>query len=998
MERSVSQLYSVIKLHSQRSNRAFIHVSRLFDVCARHKSTKSKRYSKTLNLPKTNFPLTIRDGVAAKREIEIQRVCGFDKLYAWQSSQDRRSQFVLHDGPPYANGKPHVGHALNKILKDITNRYKLLRGFKVHYIPGWDCHGLPIELKALEGGKTDQKTMTPVDIRKKARRFAEQAIKHQKESFRRWGVMADWNNNCYTTFSPQYQADQIQIFYSLFEKGYIYQDYMPVYWSPSSRTALAEAELEYNEEHVSKSVYVKFPMAQVSNDIKNIAGNSSVYAVVWTTTPWTLPFNQAICYGEGIQYCLWKSGKHNEILLCEESFSEKLASLIDSKLQLSGVVDGRKLDGATYVHPMNNRELPFLAGHHVVKGKGTGLVHTAPAHGHDDFQLAVRHGIPITCHVDPEGRYMDDVGQGLAGKYVGDEANSAVLKYLESYILHVEDIVHSYPYDWRTKKPVIIRASQQWFIDTSKLRDKAIEMLSDVNILPKSSEKGMLSQLEKRTYWCISRQRVWGLPIPVFYHKETGDTLINKKTIDHLYDLIRKHGADCWWTLPMLELLPTSLLEKEGLGESDDYVKENDILDIWFDSGVSWATVLKDVGQQADVYYEGLDQFGCWFQTSLLTSTALRQTPPFRNLLAHGFTTDEHGKKMSKSLGNVVDPAIVVNGGKNKESDPAYGADVLRWWAANAQYHTNIMIGPNILNGFNEKMYKVRKSLRFLLGNLYEFEPAPQTIPYEDLLPQDKYMLHLVHEFGTQVTKWYDEFSYSKVILSLEKFVNTHVSSYFYTIKDRCYCSSILDPSRLSCLTVQYHLLDVLVKTMAPILPHFAEEVYRHYPKNKQISGETSIFKTQWFDTKEEWCNNDLMQNLKPVFDIRNDLHGVLGSEDPVEYDIAIFASRILHDILREFQKEVTSSTSALNEILQTSQASVLDKPPPVIPDDSQIVDGVCNVYSEKSSGTVLMPEEYKLIIMPAEGNICERCRRYTAKSASSPCERCIDVLAGHWE
>lgn len=623
---------------------------------------KSKRYSHTLNLPQTLFPLSMKNGAAALRERDIQQTSSFQTLYQWQRKQSWDKEFVLHDGPPYANGKPHVGHTVNKVLKDITNRYKVLKKHKVHYRPGWDCHGMPIEVKAISDKAGNHLQLTPLEIRAKANVFAEKALLEQKTAFQQWGVMADWNN-VYKTLTPDYEAKQLEVFYKIYNKGYIYRDYMPVYWSPSSQSALAEAELEYNADHISKSVYIKFPA--IMPQFSSILGtNSLVYAVVWTTTPWTLPFNQAVCYSSKIRYGFVRNRKNAEIYLCEEAFIEKLKQLVSNELELVLSVEGLSLQGTVYTHPLSGGKLPFLSSTHVLPGKGTGLVHIAPAHGHDDFGVAKEYKLPKECHVDERGRYISGVNESLTGKTVGIDADDAVIAALGEHLMKMEDYVHSYPYDWRTKKPVIIRASKQWFVDLAALRPLALSSLSDVKIIPQQSERGMITELNTRPYWCISRQRTWGVPMPVFYNNATDEPLVTSETVEHLRELFLKHGSDCWWNLTVDELLPNSLLAKINKGESSNYKKGSDILDIWFDSGVSWASVLQDYNGQADVYMEGIDQYKGWFQTSLLTSVAVNGKAPYKQIITHGFATDEEGKKMSKSVGNVVDPEVVINGGK----------------------------------------------------------------------------------------------------------------------------------------------------------------------------------------------------------------------------------------------------------------------------------------------------------------------------------------------
>lgn len=959
----------------------------------RTKSKKQKcekKYSETLNLPKTNFPITLRSGEANKREREIQQACDFEGLYEWQQNQGRDKEFTLHDGPPYANGKPHVGHAINKILKDITNRYKLMRGFKVNYVPGWDCHGLPIEMKAVSSNAK----LTPLQIRDKAKKFAREAIETQMTAFKRWGVMADWGNKCYYTLDPSYEAKQLEVFYQMFEKGLIYQDFMPVYWSPSSGTALAESELEYNPDHVSKSIYVKFPVNNLSEQLENVIGwaGRDMFAVVWTTTPWTIPGNQAVCVGPDLRYACLEDPDTSNIYICEKSFITKLFQLMGKTLRVINDFPGTALESATYRHPLSGEELPFLMGSHVTSEKGTGLVHTAPAHGHEDFQIAKTRHLKVVSVVDGFGRFDWHAGKDLAGKTIGIDAEDKVIELLGSQVIAVEDYVHKYPYDWRTKKPIIIRASKQWFVNTNKLKDKAIECLSAVDIYPKSSEHSMLAQLQTRTYWCISRQRVWGLPIPVFYHKQTNQPLINRTTINHLISLVSQHGSDCWWTLSEDQLLPADMLKKMGLGSASDYVKGEDILDIWFDSGISWAAVLPE-GQKADVYMEGIDQFGGWFQSSLLTSIAITDSAPYRSLVAHGFAVDEEGKKMSKSVGNVVDPETVIGGGKNKNKDPSYGADVLRLWSAEAHLDTTVMIGPNILEKCNQELFKIRKVLRYLLGNLHDFNNL--ALSTEQLWPQDRYMLHLLYQFRNQVSEFYDEYKYGKVAQTIDKFIINDVSGFYCTItKDRLYCSERDSINRQAVQYVQYHLLKVITEAMAPILPHFAEELYQHFPESLQQQGD-SLFKTCWSSLDPSWHDTSTANIIKPVLDIKDHINSVICSENPMEFDVIIYASNLLYQVLKHYQEDETSSTSALTEMMQTSQTSITTKPLNIIPEDVQTEDGVCNVYVKDN---IKQPEQYMLIISSATKNLCERCRRYTSESAKTPCPRCLLAMTDGWE
>ncbi|BFZ11695.1 hypothetical protein BsWGS_14734 [Bradybaena similaris] len=978
-----------------------VHVRRKNDIPKNEKSnTKSKRYSNTLNLPQTSFPLSMKNGAAAQRELEIQQTKGFQSLYQWQRKQNWDKEFVLHDGPPYANGRLHVGHVVNKVLKDIMNRYKVMKKHKVHYVPGWDCHGMPIETKAITNMSGAYQTSQPLEIRAKAKQFAEKVLEEQKTSFQRWGVMGDWEN-VYRTLAPEYEAKQLEVFYKIYEKGYIYRSYMPVYWSPSSHSALAEAELEYKSDHVSKSAYIRFPVTNLADQIRQVIGHESrVHALIWTTTPWTLPFNQAICYNPKVRYIFARDEKTQHIYICEEAFIEKLTSLLAVPLAQLMTIEGSTLQGVVYKHPLTNEELPFLASSHVTPGKGTGLVHTAPAHGHDDFNVAVRHGLKTECHVDERGSYISGVDSVLIGKTVGVDADDAVIAALGPHVVTIENFSHSYPYDWRTKQPVIIRASQQWFFDVQALKQLALECLSKVKITPQNSEHGMMAELMSRPYWCISRQRSWGVSIPIFYHKLSGDPFITRETVEHVISLVQTHGSDCWWKLPIEELLPNHLLAKLNKGDNKDYKKGEDILDIWFDSGVSWASVLKDYGGQADVYLEGIDQFKGWFQTSLLTSLAVNGRAPYRQLITHGFVADEEGKKMSKSVGNVIDPAEVISGGQNKDGLPSYGVDILRWWVAHSHHHQTIMVGPVILQQLQEDVFKVRRCVRHLLGNLFDFDPKSDIVPYFKLTTLDKYMLHILHTTMQQIEDAYESVSFHKVIQQLEKFFYSDLSSFYISnTKDRCYCDVSDGESRRSSQTVQYYVTKSITSAFAPIAPHLAEEVYRHIPGiHTQNSESDSVFKHGWCPPHAEWDNPEVASNLMPVFDMRRSLTDALGpTESPIDFDVLIYSSPVLHDLLRAIQPEVTSATSSLCEIFQTSQVSVLDTPPPVIPDDTLIVQGTTLVHQTDDVPGQGMEVDYKMLVAPALLHICERCRRYTAQHASSPCDRCLNAVAHDW-
>uniref|UniRef100_A0A2H1VX30 isoleucine--tRNA ligase n=1 Tax=Spodoptera frugiperda TaxID=7108 RepID=A0A2H1VX30_SPOFR len=646
-----------------------------YTSCVRCKSTaapKTKAYSHTILSPKTDFPT--RSSNAIKEN--IQKTAQFADLYNWQRQHLKGPEFVLHDGPPYANGDLHMGHAVNKIIKDINNRSQVLQGNRVHYMPGWDCHGLPIELKALQKAKkssSNSQISDPVHIRQIARIFALETVEKQKDAFRKWGVMADWNEQCYLTLNKGYVQNQLRQFHKMFKSGLIFRALKPVYWSPSSKTALAEAELEYDPQFKSKEVYVRFLLENIPSVIKDAGKGKNISAIIWTTTPWTLVANRAICYNPQMKYSIVSIGGKPDLFLVASGLVQPLKEVLKVEINVVAEFDGKHLQGTTYHNKLVNQSLPFLEGDHVTDVKGTGLVHTAPAHGPEDFLVALKNNMTVECNVDESGRYTN-VDQDLNGLPVLSEGQELVITRLGDDVMHRDVFVHSYPLDWRTKKPVIIRASQQWFIDTAALKDEALAALEKVEILPPSSSdqyrQGFRAQLEKRPYWCISRQRAWGVPIPALYNRDS--VLVDERIIDKLCSMIESRGADVWWTCDVTDLLPDDVIKEHNL-DVKDVNKGKDIMDIWLDSGLSWSTLH---GRTARLYSEGVDQLTGWFQASLLTSLALTGEAPYKSIFVHGFVVDDKKRKMSKSIGNVIDPITIIQGGKGS-NQPAYGIDTL---------------------------------------------------------------------------------------------------------------------------------------------------------------------------------------------------------------------------------------------------------------------------------------------------------------------------------
>lgn len=892
-------------------------------------------------------------------------------IYKWQLNRSSSKEYVLHDGPPYANGSPHIGHALNKILKDITVRYKILRGYRVNYIPGWDCHGLPIELKALERLKGNQKEINPQQIRKIAKEYAYTQIDIQKKEFMKWGVIGDWENP-YLTLNPTYEAMQIDVFLKMYQKGLIYRAYKPVYWSPSSKTALAEAELDYNENHVSPSVYVLFKVNDISSErLKSI---DNLYACIWTTTPWTLSANNAICISSNITYSVVSYNGKNFLI------AKDLIPSLESKLvvKLKILVDdipGSELVGSTYTHPFIDRKSRILDGSHVTVESGTGLVHTAPGHGLEDFNVCMDNNIDVICHVNDEGRFTNEAGERLSGKYVLDEGNKEVIEILKENdcLLFHERYVHKYPYDWRTKKPVILRATLQWFADLEGIKNPSVESLENVQIIPSNGKIRLSNMIQNRDHWCISRQRSWGVPIPVFYDVDSGEPLVTEETVTHVKELIEKHGTDCWWDMSELELLHPKYRNNGKI-----YRKGQDTMDVWFDSGTSWAGTLitRNVKFPADLYLEGSDQHRGWFQSSLLTSIAYNGHPPFKTVLTHGFVLDGNMQKMSKSLGNVIEPSFIIEGGKNKKENPAYGADVLRLWVASTDYTKDVSISLPLIETTSNNMKKIRNTIRFLLGNLYDFKEGKDEVEYDQLLQIDKYILHKLTELIDNITNSYDQFLYYKVQHNLLNFCIIDLSSFYMNCtKDRLYSELSTDPRRRAVQTVFASLVNSLTILLAPIACHVSEDVYQNM-SHKQVKNEIkSIFGEKWPEYSPQWKNENINNSWNDILNVRNQVNYLIelqkskpleegGIKNPLEIEVNLYASPD-HSIR-------SLSIYELEELFIVSKVHIYDY------SESPVKNENSNYYVE---------------VRKSEKNKCNRCWKYNCEVEEEICKRCNDVM-----
>ncbi|MBE8999446.1 isoleucine--tRNA ligase [Nostoc sp. LEGE 12447] len=959
--------------------------------------TESGSYKDTVNLPKTSFDMRAN---AIKREPEIQKFWEENKIYDRLFESNPGELFILHDGPPYANGSLHIGHALNKILKDIINRYQMLRGRKVRYVPGWDCHGLPIELKVLQNMKSaERQNLTPLQLRQKAKEFGLATVDNQRQNFKRYGIWGDWDNP-YLTLKPEYEAAQIGVFGQMFLKGYIYRGLKPVHWSPSSKTALAEAELEYPEGHVSRSIYAAFPVTSLAEAVKPLLAEylPDLGVAIWTTTPWTIPGNLAVAVNADLNYAVVEVSQSEaqsnfKYLIVAADLVERLSSTLGLELTLKATFKGNDLEHTTYRHPLFDRESPIVVGgDYITTESGTGLVHTAPGHGQEDYIVGQRYGLPILAPVDDNGNFTQEAGE-FAGLNVLGDGNQAVIDALAAAgsLLKEEAYPHKYPYDWRTKKPTIFRATEQWFASVEGFREEALKAIATVKWIPAQGENRITPMVAERSDWCISRQRSWGVPIPVFYDEATGEPLLNEEIINHVQGIIAEKGSDAWWELSVEELLPESYRQN---GKS--YRRGTDTMDVWFDSGSSWAAVVQqrpELRYPADIYLEGSDQHRGWFQSSLLTSVAVNDVAPYKTVLTHGFALDEQGRKMSKSEGNVVDPNTIIEGGKNQKVEPAYGADVLRLWVSSVDYSGDVRIGKNIIKQMNDVRGKIRNTARFLLGSLDDFDPEKNTVPFEELPELDRYMLHRITEVFEEVTEAFESFQFFRFFQTVQNFCVVDLSNFYLDVaKDRLYISAKDAFRRRSCQTVLKIALDNLARAIAPVLCHTAEDIWQYLPYKTPYK---SVFEAGWIQVEEKWRNPELAEFWKTLRRLRTDVNKVL---EQARVEKIIGSSLEAKALIYVNDEKLRIAIKALNPVngdgvdemrylFLTSQVELLDT-----------ADALQGLRTLSVQGE----DNWGIGVVNADGQKCDRCWNYSThvgESAEHPliCERCVAALAGEF-
>ena len=954
--------------------------------------TEPGSYKDTVNLPKTDFDMRAN---AVKREPELQKFWAEQQIYEQLSQNNPGDLFILHDGPPYANGVLHIGHALNKILKDTINKYQLLQGRKVRYVAGWDCHGLPIELKVLQTLKPEErKQLTPLSLRQKAKEFALNAVENQLQSFKRYGIWGDWEHP-YLTLTPDYEAAQIGVFGQMVLKGYIYRGLKPVHWSPSSKTALAEAELEYPEGHTSQSIYAAFEVTSLSKELQMpldpFLGELGV--AIWTTTPWTIPANLGVSVNPDLVYAVVEVGadfpSKFKYLIVAKDLIGRLSDLLGTTLTEKATMMGRLLEHCTYRHPLFDRQSEILiGGDYVTTDSGTGLVHTAPGHGQEDYQVGLRYGLPLLSPVDDNGDFTEEAGQ-FAGLNVLGEGNSTVIQALADAgsLLKEEPYVHKYPYDWRTKKPTIFRATEQWFASVEGFRDAALAAIANVTWIPAQGENRITPMVAERSDWCISRQRSWGVPIPVFYDEETGEPLLNEETIAYVQAIVAEKGSDAWWELSVGELLP-----EQYRGRA--YRKGTDTMDVWFDSGSSWAAVLQqrdDLRYPADLYLEGSDQHRGWFQSSLLTSVAVNGYAPYKTVLTHGFTLDEQGRKQSKSLGNVVDPMTVIEGGKNQKEEPPYGADILRLWVSSVDYTNDVPIGKTILKQMADVYRKIRNTARFLLGNLHDFDPAKDAVPYEQLPELDRYMLHRITEVFKDVQDAFESFQFFRFFQAVQNFCAVDLSNFYLDIaKDRLYISAADSLRRRSCQTILAIAVENLARAIAPVLCHMAEDIWQAIPYPTPYK---SVFEAGWVKLDSEWNAPELAEKWETLRQVRAEVNKVLekaraekeiGSSLEAKVLLYVPDARLRQTLAALNPSDSLASRNGVDELrylFLTSQVELIDSP-----------DRLSGLKYTSSSETLSVG------VTDADGQKCDRCWNYSThvgESYDHPllCERCIPVV-----
>ncbi len=865
----------------------------------------SQDYNATLNLPKTDFPM--RAGLPKSEPVTLKN-WEDEKVYEnLMKVNEDKPLFVLHDGPPYANGNIHLGTALNKILKDFIVRYKNMAGFKAPFVPGWDTHGLPTELKARKkAGVGSSADISELELRKMCQEFVEKYIDDQRNQFKRLGVIGEWDNP-YITLTPDFEAEQIRIFAEMACKGYIYKGLKPVYWCPECKTALAEAEIEYAEDPCH-SIYVKF---NVTDDLGKFSAlgidPKKVYFVIWTTTTWTLPGNVAICVGPEFDYAVIKCGDEYYVM-AEELYKSAMDAAEKTDYEVVATIKGSELEYMKTAHPFMDRDSVVIVGDHVTLESGTGCVHTAPGHGVEDYDVCRNYPeIPIIVPVDENGVLTEEAGM-FAGLKT-DDANKPIAEHLDKIgaLFALKKIIHQYPHCWRCKHPVLFRATDQWFCSVDDFKDDAVKAINDVEWIPAWGKDRITSMVKERKDWCISRQRKWGVPIPIFYCEECGEPLIDKEAMLAVADLFGKEGSNAWFTHTAEEILPEG--KKCSKCGCTSFVKEKDIMDVWFDSGSSHAAVLKNrpyLKWPADLYLEGADQYRGWFQSSLLTSVATKGTAPYKAVLTHGWVVDGKGRVMHKSLGNGIDPQEVID---------QYGADVLRLWVASSDYHADIRISPDILKQLSEAYRKIRNTARYILGNLNGFNPDTDMVQLNELMPIDKWALAKLNNLIDKVKDAYDKYEFHIVYHAIHNFCVVDMSNFYLDVlKDRLYTEKADSKLRRAAQTSIYIILNAMTRMIAPILAYTSDEIWKYMPHSSSDKAEHVIY-NEMSNKVDIDIDDDFMAFWDEIHELRDDVKKSLETyikdktiKSSLEAKVVLAASNEKLDFLKKAENELASA------------------------------------------------------------------------------------------
>lgn len=905
-------------------------------------------YKDTLLMPKTEFKM--RGNLAENEILQRQEWEDMDLYNLIKEKNKNNKPFVLHDGPPYANGNIHLGHSLNKILKDFINRSKMMEGYYVEYIPGWDTHGLPIEQVVTNSG-INRKEMSVAEFREYCKDYALKQVDAQREGFKKLNVIADWDNP-YITLKPEYEARQIEVFAEMAKKGLIFKGLKPVYWSPSSETALAEAEIEYKDRK-DPSIYVPFTVE---------TGNEYVLKgdklVIWTTTPWTLPGNSGVCVGENFNYSRVKVND-NIYVMATDLIDSLMKEFEFENYEVLNTFTGKNLLNVTYNHPFMDRISPVVTADHVTLDAGTGLVHTAPAYGVDDFNAGKKYDLAMINGVNSQGVLTEESGM-FKGLFFED-ANKEITKWLDEngYLLKLKFITHSYPHDWRTKKPIIFRATSQWFCSVDKIRDDILnELDTNVKFHTDWGKTRIYNMIKDRGDWCISRQRAWGVPIPIFYN-EDGSEIIDYDVMMNVAKLFRENGSNIWFEKEAKDLLPKGY--KNPASPNGNFKKETDIMDVWFDSGTSFAGTLleRNMSYPADVYLEGSDQYRGWFNSSLICSMAAFNKSPYKMLISAGFVLDGKGFKMSKSIGNVVNPMDIVN---------KQGSDILRLWVASVDYTEDVRFSNELLAQVGESYRKIRNTYRFMLGNLFDFDPEKDMIKYDKMPSADKYILNTLNVLIKDVRKAYDEYNYDEIYKLVNNYVNSLSNFYLDFTKDILYIESADSLERRSVQTALYKILLSLIKLMAPILPYTSEEVYKLLPGKK----EKSIHLENFPEEEEYEDSEELMEMWELFFGIKNDVYKALEEARNKKVIGKSLEAKVFLNLLEEDKETLKEILPNLKQLLIVSDVIITAEDLPKY-------------------------EYCKAQIQAFEGERCERCWNYfnDIDLTDHLCPRCHEIIKG---